>query len=297
MTFAVLFLLIRSRISSFRASLWLDGVIGAVSVTGAGLRDRRRSPSPKAATGSTAAVLTNLAYPIGDTLLFGVVVAIFGLTAWRPGRAWLLLGAGLALMAVSDLLYLVQTAQGTYGEDSLVDAGLPASALLIGLAAWQPAKRGIAPGHRGPARGGGAVHVWARGDRPSGVRPLRHRLNIPALVLTAVTVLLVLTRTGLVFVDYQRMLGRSRHEALTDPLTGLRNRRSLMVDLAKELPAATHAYPRALALFDLNGFKDYNDTYGHLAGDGLLARLGLRLADAAHGHGRAYRLEATSSAC
>ena len=63
-----------------------------------------------------------------------------------------------------------------------------------------------------------------------------------------------------------------------------------MDDLDEELPLATRADPRALILFDLDGFKDYNDTFGHPAGDGLLARLGLRLADAVRGHGRAYRL-------
>jgi two-component system, cell cycle response regulator len=116
------------------------------------------------------------------------------------------------------------------------------------------------------------------------------RVNKPALALTAATLLLVLTRTALVFRDYQRMLGLSRQEALTDALTGLRNRRSLMLDLEEELPVATPAYPRALGLFDLDGFKEYNDTFGHIAGDGLLARLGQRLADAVRGHGRAYRL-------
>jgi diguanylate cyclase (GGDEF)-like protein len=43
-------------------------------------------------------------------------------------------------------------------------------------------------------------------------------------------------------------------------------------------------------LFDLNGFKAYNDVFGHPAGDALLARLGLRLADAAGPGGRAYRM-------
>ncbi len=285
---AVLFLLARSRTTNFRSSLWLDGSIGAfcvVALAFAFLYD----PIAAAATGSTAAVLTNLAYPVGDMLVLGVVVAIFGLTGWRPGRAWLLLGAGMALNATADVVFLVQTALGTYTEASLVDAGWPASALVIGLAAWQPAKRATAPEIEGLR----VVAVpFVCGLAGIGLLAYDHfdRLNVPALILTSVTVVLVLTRTGLVFIDYQTMLGRSRREALTDPLTGLRNRRSLMLDLEKELPAATHTYPRALALFDLNGFKDYNDTYGHLAGDDLLARLGLRLADAARGHGRAYRL-------
>ena len=287
-TLVVLYLLVRSRVVSFRASLWLDGIIGALCTIALAFAFAY-GPIADSATGSTAAVLTNLAYPLGDILILGVVVAIFGLTGWRPGRAWLVLGAGLALNAVADVVYLVQTAAGTYVQGTLVDAGWPASALLVGLAAWQPAKRGVAPDIEG-------LRVVAVPFTCGlvGVTLLAYdhfdRVNKPALALTAVTLLLVLTRTALAFRDYQRMLGRSRQEALTDALTGLRNRRSLMLDLEEELPVATPAYPRALGLFDLNGFKEYNDAFGHIAGDGLLARLGLRLADAVRGHGRAYRL-------
>jgi two-component system, cell cycle response regulator len=287
-TLVVLYLLVRSRVASFRASLWLDGIIGALCTIALAFAFAY-GPIADSATGSTAAVLTNLAYPLGDILILGVVVAIFGLTGWRPGRAWLVLGAGLALNAVADVVYLVQTALGTYVQGTLVDAGWPASALLVGLAAWQPAKRGVAPDIEG-------LRVVAVPFTCGlvGVTLLAYdhfdRVNKPALALTAVTLLLVLTRTALAFRDYQRMLGRSRQEALTDALTGLRNRRSLMLDLEEELPVATPAYPRALGLFDLNGFKEYNDAFGHIAGDGLLARLGLRLADAVRGHGRAYRL-------
>jgi two-component system, cell cycle response regulator len=95
---------------------------------------------------------------------------------------------------------------------------------------------------------------------------------------------------GMVFRENQRMLVRSREEARTDALTGLLNRRSLIAQLERELPEATNERPLALVLFDLDGFKEYNDAFGHPAGDGLLVRLGLRLADTVRGHGLAYRL-------
>jgi diguanylate cyclase (GGDEF)-like protein len=54
--------------------------------------------------------------------------------------------------------------------------------------------------------------------------------------------------------------------------------------------AATDEAPAALILYDLDGFKRYNDWHGHPAGDRLLARLGRGLASAAGAFARAYRL-------
>jgi diguanylate cyclase (GGDEF)-like protein len=81
-----------------------------------------------------------------------------------------------------------------------------------------------------------------------------------------------------------------RDQAMTDPLTGLGNRRRLTGDLAAAVADAEPRRPSVLLLFDLDGFKNYNDTFGHLAGDELLARLGGRLRQAVDGVGRAYRL-------
>jgi diguanylate cyclase (GGDEF)-like protein len=76
-------------------------------------------------------------------------------------------------------------------------------------------------------------------------------------------------------------------QALTDPLTGLGNRRSLFRDVERRLLLRE---PSLLVLLDLDGFKAYNDTYGHPAGDSLLQRLGSRLAQQARPYGRAYRM-------
>jgi diguanylate cyclase (GGDEF)-like protein len=83
---------------------------------------------------------------------------------------------------------------------------------------------------------------------------------------------------------------RVREQAVTDPLTGLGNRRRLGTDLGVALERATTDRPALLLLFDLDGFKTYNDTFGHLAGDALLGRLATKLTRTVASHGSAYRL-------
>lgn len=55
--------------------------------------------------------------------------------------------------------------------------------------------------------------------------------------------------------------------SVTDPLTGLANRRQLERELAREFAAARRGRQLTAVIFDLDDFKDYNDSYGHLAGD------------------------------
>lgn len=62
--------------------------------------------------------------------------------------------------------------------------------------------------------------------------------------------------------------------AMTDPLTGLGNRRALRDQLKREVRRATrYNTPLALVVVDLDGFKAVNDRYGHLRADELLRRL------------------------
>jgi two-component system, cell cycle response regulator len=284
-----LLLLAHARVGKIRLNLLFDGLIAALT-TAALCCAVLYGPVVHASAGELSAeVLTNLAYPVGDLLLLGLVVAILGLTGWRPGRGWVLLGLGLALAALADGVYLLQTVEGTYVEGTLLETLWPASALLVGLSAWQRPERAAARTHES---------IWvvlvpfAAGLTGIGLLTHDHfdRLNQATLLLGSAALLLVVVRTALLFYENQRMISRINEEARTDPLTGLRNRRSLMDDLGTELDIATPEEPCAIVLFDLDGFKEYNDAFGHPAGDGLLVRLGMRLADVVQGHGRAYRL-------
>ncbi len=87
----------------------------------------------------------------------------------------------------------------------------------------------------------------------------------------------------------QLELRRSNHElsesnrhleqmALLDPLTGLFNRRALDLRLHEEIQRRQrHGQACSLLLLDIDRFKSYNDSFGHLCGDELLRRLALRL--------------------
>ena len=62
--------------------------------------------------------------------------------------------------------------------------------------------------------------------------------------------------------------------SITDSLTGLYNRKHLMETLDKEVTRSErYSHPFSLLVIDIDHFKKYNDTYGHLAGDEVLRRL------------------------
>jgi diguanylate cyclase (GGDEF)-like protein len=114
---------------------------------------------------------------------------------------------------------------------------------------------------------------------------------LSSLGLAPVAMLLVaLTIIVLAGVSLRAARRELETHAGSDALTGLGNRRTLLRELDRRVKAATAGDPAVLTLFDLNGFKDYNDSFGHPAGDALLARLGAALADAvAPFDGRAFR--------
>jgi two-component system, cell cycle response regulator len=93
---------------------------------------------------------------------------------------------------------------------------------------------------------------------------------------------------ALMFGENRALLAASREEARTDSLTGLGNRRRLVEDLTRTIEGRDRQY--LFVLFDLDGFKAYNDSYGHPAGDALLQKMAKNLDKVVTSEGNTYRL-------
>jgi two-component system, cell cycle response regulator len=278
-------LLLRGRTLQVNRSFWLDGVIAGLTVAAAGAA-LLFGTIVDTTGGATLTVATNLAYPLGDLGLLVVVLSTLGLTGWQLDRVWACALGGCVVFALSDTFYLFQTAKGTYVEGTILDAGWPIGLALFAFAAWQP-KRAVV--HR--RLEGFRVLLVPVGFGLLGLGLLVYdhfeRLNVVALAFSTLAIVAVIGRMVLTFRENLTLLGRSRAEAETDALTGLANRRKLLSDLEDRLAAGV---PTMLALFDLDGFKTYNDAFGHPAGDALLRRLAQKLALASEPFGHAYRM-------
>jgi len=282
--FAGLVLLARGRLPGFHATLWLDGLLGGLTlgaVAAALLYDRLA----EAGAGDPRTVAMTLAYPLAHLLQVVLAAGVFGMYAWRPGRAWTFLLAGTLLGTVADGAYGYLEATGKDPAGGPIATAWAGAHLLVAWAAWQPPAAPVPVRREGRvvmvlpmAFAGVCVSLLAYGRRVE--------ISDVAASLALVALTLVLLRLALTLCENARLLEHSRHEAHTDGLTGLPNRRRLMAELEEEMTRPG----RLLVLYDLDGFKGYNDAFGHAEGDLLLARLGTRLAAAVAGHGCAFRL-------
>jgi two-component system, cell cycle response regulator len=277
-------LLVRERMPQLDSRLWLDGIVAALT-TGAVSAALVFGALQVSTGGDPAAVATNLAYPLGDMILLASVIGAMAAGRSRLDRSWLWFGAGIAAFAVADSVYLLQIAKETYVGDNLLDIGWLLAGVLVGIAAWQPSVRKRSTGDELPSIV--APTVLALISLALLVYDHFEPINLLAVVLSAAALLAVLVRLSLTHRESRSNLVTTRVQARTDSLTGLGNRFALQLALTHALAdRASHA----LLLFDLDGFKNYNDSYGHPAGDALLARLGSGLATATASDGPAYRV-------
>jgi diguanylate cyclase (GGDEF)-like protein len=280
-------LLVRARARELDWRRWSDALIAALGTAALGaafvfdyVADR--------ATGSGLEVATSLAYPLGDIVLLALIVGVIALTDWRPGRTWVLLLVGLSFTVVADAAYSIQGVGGVVPTGSWIDPLYMLSAAALGAVLWAPVLEPI----RASERGG----RWRELMVPAllaavmiglfAMQVLNAGADLAA-VLWGATMIAVIVRLGMSVRENQRLIEQVR----TDALTGIGNRGGMQLDLeALCAQAPSERPPVALYLFDLNGFKRYNDSFGHPAGDELLTRLAGRLRDAVGEDGSAYRI-------
>jgi diguanylate cyclase (GGDEF)-like protein len=231
-----------------------------------------------------------VAYLIGDLLLACLLVGVFAMTSWAGGRRLACFATGLLVFAVGDVLYLVQGADGTYGDGTAVDASWAAGMILMAASALIP--RGEA-GNPSATPGWSAL-VWPSVFTAASAMLLAYGSFEPlpgvAIALALCAVAGGIVRAGMTFRDVRRLFD-SHREARTDQLTGLANRRRFFSDLASELAEARRSTGGlALLLVDLDRFKELNDSLGHHAGDALLREMGPRLRRAAGPDAKLARL-------
>lgn len=274
--------LIRDRIVPLRAPLLLDGAMAGITLA-AVVTTAFLGPALAGDSGSA----TGVAYIAIDLVMLGVLGVVLATSGWRPTRDWMLLLVWVLGHVGTDAWFTYAHATGAYAPSWPLVGNVIA---LTGAAAgaW------VAPARRTPVTDTmmlilmpGALALVDLAILL--VAALEHAPDLAA-VLAAAALLVAAVRSALTLLEHHRLLRASRHDALTDALTGLANRRRMAGDLDAAAAASADGVPATLLFFDLDGFKGYNDHAGHAAGDALLARLGARLADAVGDDGVAYRL-------
>jgi diguanylate cyclase len=240
---------------------------GAICLTGMVLV----SPLEKQMHGEGSGELLALLYPLLDLLMLTIVTAdvVLRRRAWSRQTACLLLG--FAGMATADSTFVRNLTGGTYDfSGGLMLLWALSLALLtaggcgprIGLAktakdegsVWVPLAAAAAAVTVLVFTGGGTSELY---------------LKVPAVT----TLVAAGFRLALALREARAVTAAFRL-SLTDELTGLPNRRALMARL-KEPSAGQPTL--GLLLVGLDGFKEVNDTLGHVNGDGVLRLLATRL--------------------
>ena len=260
-----------------------------------------------AVSGSSSSLLSQVvasAYPIGDLLVLAVLLRLI-LTPAARNVSFLSLISGLVVLLATDVYYIVlSSAGGSLPPWANVAYALPY--LLIGFAALHPSSSALTePTARNAARpiASKIVALGCASLLPpvlgitlaltdSGLDPLMVAIG------GAVSTVLVLVRLSDLLRDSESQSAQLAAMARTDGLTGVPNRATWDYELARAAESAhTHGTPLRVAMLDLDNFKQYNDTQGHLAGDLALKETAAAWAHVMDGHGFLARYGGEEFAC
>ena len=228
--------------------------------------------------GGNVTTLVSVAYPIGDLMLL-VMGARLMLGAGPRTASLRMIGGYLALVLYADVVYSVQSLNGTYQAGNYLDAVWMIAGFLLAAALQHPGVTGMVARSSAatPDATVGRLAVLAVGAVVAPtilmvqyLRGATPHVLIAGLVCNVLFLLVLGRMTGLVRAQ--------RHAAITDGLTGLHSRRYFEQALHSEVVRSARSGAEiGLLLFDIDNFKKVNDTYGHNGGDRVLVEVAHRL--------------------
>jgi diguanylate cyclase (GGDEF)-like protein len=220
-----------------------------------------------------------MTWVIGRTFLAVLLVAALVVerrlpTARNPGRE-IIMGLVTVVLSASFL----STAHGQLPDDMVVNAGgvfprpgnlFPAGLFLLAMVGYhRRSKRNTSPFDRSIYLTAGLNIACCLAASQS-----EHRLDAPFAFAAILQFSSYAVLLGGALLDNVRLFEKVRQLATTDPLTGLANYRRLVDALEGEIQRSRRTgRPFSLMLFDLDGLKKINDTYGHLIGSQALCRV------------------------